>query len=222
MYIIWKKFIKKNKKIREALSRILSRIIYFYLRFVYTTSITEWIYHDDYDRLDFISSKKVVFALWHDKLAMGPRIFQDVQNTAALASSHSDGKVISEVIRKFGFSIIEGSCNRNSVRAALEIIKALRCGMNVVITPDGPRGPKHSINGNIIRIVQKTGALLVPVSYSSSRCFKINSWDKLIMPLPFSRVQIKIGEPIKITTESDQNHRSLYEALQLLEFSKLL
>ena len=77
------------------------------------------------------------------------------------------------------------------------IMNVLKSGENVSITPDGPRGPRHKINSNIIAIAKKCGASIVPVSCAATHYFSLRSWDKLMFPFPFGRITVYIGEVIE-------------------------
>lgn len=187
--------------------------MYCYLKIVYSTSKIQFIFPKNYNQQNFCQEKGVIFALWHNNLALGPRIFQGVQNVNALVSPHSDGKIISNIIRKFHFNIIEGSTNKNAARAVRQMIQILKNNHNVVITPDGPRGPIYQINSNIIKIAQKHAIKLIPISCNVSNYYSLSTWDNLIMPLPFCTIIIKIGNAVNLTQEESENNNFLITQL---------
>jgi lysophospholipid acyltransferase (LPLAT)-like uncharacterized protein len=123
--------------------------------------------------------------------------FQKPENIHALISPHNDGRIIANMMRLIGYGIIEGSSNKNPILAVKNIIRALKAGENVVILPDGPRGPRHQAKGNVIEIAKISKATIIPFSSETTRYFKFNSWDRLIFPLPFGRITVRFATPIK-------------------------
>lgn len=208
-----KKFFKKN----NLVFIILTKLVYFYLKFVYFTSSWYFVFLDGSDRKQFLSKRGRIFAFWHNRLALGPGIFLGHKNIYALISPHSDGKIISSIVKWFGFGVISGSTNRKPIPALKTIIKKLKDGSNIVITPDGPRGPIYQINSSINKIAQKYNAELIPVSCATSRYFLLKSWDKLIMPLPFGKITIFIGSPVILTGDENQDNKNLKQALMELQ-----
>jgi lysophospholipid acyltransferase (LPLAT)-like uncharacterized protein len=208
-----KPFFKKNK----LWFSLLTFVIYFYLKVVYLTSKWQFIWPKDDNGDEINNFKGSMFAMWHNRLAFGPGIFfRNTSDTAALISPHSDGKFISQVVKLFGFDVIEGSSNKNPVSALKKIIQKLSQDDNVVITPDGPRGPIYQINSSITNIARKYNYPLYPVTCSCTRYFLLKTWDKLIIPLPFSKIIVMIGERMIITEDSLKNDKCLEQALNQL------
>ncbi len=205
-----KKTLKKNK---FALS-LVAKLLYIYLRIVYFTSSWQFVFLDDCNKQKFLSQKGVIFAFWHNRLAFGPKIFTGHKDIYALISPHSDGQLISDIVKQFGFGVINGSTNKNSVPALRKIISKLHNGSNIVITPDGPRGPIYKINSNINKIAKKYNIKVIPVSCIASRYFLLKSWDKLMMPLPFGKIMILIGSPLILLGDEDQDNVNLEQALK--------
>ena len=208
-----KKFFKRNNYINNFFTKLL----YLYLKFVYFTSRFEFIWPIDYDKTKFLAETGVIFAFWHNRLAIAPGIFKGHNDIYALISPHSDGKIISNVVSQFNFGVIEGSTNKDSVMALKTIIKKLSSGSNVVITPDGPRGPIYKINSSIIKISKKYNIKLIPLSCNSSKRFILKSWDQLIMPLPFSTINIFVGSAIVFSKDEEYNND--YLETQLIELT---
>lgn len=204
-----KTFLKKNK----PWFKFVSSVIYFYLKFVYLSSKWHFIWPTNSDEKSFANLKTIVFAMWHDRLAFGPGIFKANKNTAALVSPHSDGKLISSIITNFDFEIIEGSSNKNPRVAIKGIIQKLSLGSNVVITPDGPRGPRHKVKGSTTNLARKYGKSLIPIACSCTNFALLKSWDRLVMPLPFSKIIVLIGEPIALSDDTLANDKVLEQFL---------
>lgn len=218
--MVKKKTLKSLVKKNQFAFQFLSILLYLYLKLVYLTSRWQFHWPDGFSKEKFLLERRVIFALWHNRLALGPGIFKHHEDIYALISPHSDGRVVSGVINKFGFGVISGSTNKNPVKALKQIITRLSSGGNIVITPDGPRGPIYKINSNISQIAKKYKAQLIPISANCSQYFRFNSWDRLIMPLPFGRIDVLIGQPLILTDDEQQNNLSLEQALMAISIDK--
>lgn len=229
-----KLLIKKIFFNNEIARKIISYLIYFYLFLVYKTSRKKFIgleYH-----INFIANKNsIIFPFWHNRLMMIPFLSRKIKkkinsfNLMTLASRHGDGRIVGEVMERFGLiSILGSSKDKRGSNKGIEysnlkkIINGLKDGNSLGITPDGPRGPNQEINGEIINIAKLTGASFISVSYSCSRFIIIKkSWDKFKIPLPFSRLCFMIStniykvdknmsesglENLKLQIRDDLNH----------------
>jgi lysophospholipid acyltransferase (LPLAT)-like uncharacterized protein len=149
-----------------------------------------------------------IAALWHNRLLLISFVlkkFFPQRPGAGLISASRDGDMIAVVTRRFGFDVVRGSSSRMGASALLELSEVLASGRDVLITPDGPRGPAYELGPGIIFIAQKTGAPVVPVNMEYSSCWRIKSWDRFIIPKPFSKVRVIIGQPQQIrSTSSDE------------------
>jgi lysophospholipid acyltransferase (LPLAT)-like uncharacterized protein len=89
--------------------------------------------------------------------------------------------------------------------ALLELSEILASGRDVLLTPDGPRGPVYELGPGVIFLAQKTGAPVVPVNMEYSSCWRVKSWDRFIIPRPFSKVRVILGQPHQVrSTSTDQ------------------
>ncbi len=210
--------LKKWFKNNQIWTNFLCNLLFIYLKVTYKTSRFVFNYQDSFEKDAFNNSKSTIYALWHNRLAFGPRIFRDHhQHIYALASPHSDGKIISKIINSFGFKILEGSSNKNSVGALKQIITKLKNGGDIVITPDGPRGPVYNVgSSNITEIALKYGAKLVPISCMSSNFFSLKSWDRLMIPLPFGTIYVIVGSSITLLSDKQTNDANLENQLKAL------
>ncbi len=146
--------------------------------------------------LDKIKDRKmqVVFALWHGRMILPIKYFQKYHFNLMVSSS-KDGRLIGSVLEKLGFYIVYGSSSKSPIRALVGAIQRVKEGHNFAITVDGPRGPIHKVKPGTIFLAKKTGVPIVPVHYTCNRSIQFNSWDKYMLPLPFSRSLMLIGEP---------------------------
>jgi hypothetical protein len=118
-----------------------------------------------------------------------------------LISQHGDGEMIARVIARLGMQPVRGSSTRGGARAILALLRQSDDLANIVITPDGPQGPKHVFQGGAIYLASRTGLPIYPVAVSFERSFSLRTWDGFLMPLPFTRGLFRIGKPLKVPPE---------------------
>ena len=206
--------VKKLFKQSQLVKHIVAFLLFAYLKFVYVTTRWSYIFANKKSEERWNHMGNMVAVAWHDRLAILPHsILHQNKTMHILASPHSDGIIISSVLKRFGFNIIPGSTNKNSMLAVKGIMAALKSGANVSITPDGPRGPRHKINSNIIAIAQKCDSSIMPISCMATNYFSLKSWDKLMFPLPFGRINVYIGSVIN---SHETSAEKLEHALNIL------
>jgi lysophospholipid acyltransferase (LPLAT)-like uncharacterized protein len=150
-------------------------------------------------------TENYIGALWHNRLLVFPvvlRRFFGNRPGAALISASGDGDLLSDAIHRFDYDVVRGSSSRLGATALLQLSDVLAAGRDVVITPDGPRGPAYEISPGIIFLAQKTGARVLPMNMEYSSCWRVKSWDRFIIPRPFSKVRVIVGEPEQIRSTS--------------------
>ena len=148
------------------------------------------------------SDGKLIFCGWHGKSLIFASYFRK-RGYWVIISNSNDGDIQNEVFTRMGYQTIRGSTGRGGVRAALQGVKALKAGGTMAITPDGPRGPSGIVQGGVMLMAQKSGAALVPVGLSAKKAIYIRSWDKYMLPYPFSKARMVFGEPLVIPEGAD-------------------
>jgi lysophospholipid acyltransferase (LPLAT)-like uncharacterized protein len=141
--------------------------------------------------------------IWHNRLLILPfilRRFTPNRDGAALISASRDGDILTLAIRRFGFNVVRGSTSRMGASALLQLSAILSSGGDVVITPDGPRGPVYQLGPGLIFLAQKTGATILPMNLEFSSCWRLKSWDRFMIPRPFSQVRITFGDVHQVAT----------------------
>ncbi len=128
---------------------------------------------------------------------------------AAVISAHGDGEFLSRAVESYGHKAIRGSSRKNSLNAMRGIISSLKSNLSVCITPDGPKGPRFKIKGNISNLAAKFKIPIIPICYSSSHAKVLDTWDKFIIPYPFSTIMIEIEDPIYLSKADDQMVESI-------------
>ena len=146
-------------------------------------------------------TENYIGALWHNRLLAFPlvlrRFFQE-RHGAALISASRDGDLLADAVQRFGYDVVRGSSSRLGASAILQLTQVLASGRDVVITPDGPRGPAYELGPGIIFLAQKSGALVLPINLEYSRCWRLGSWDRFIVPWPFAKVRVLINRPHRV------------------------
>jgi len=163
-----------------------------------------------------------IAALWHNRLLLISfvlkKFFPD-RPGAGLISASRDGDLIADATQRFGFDVVRGSSSRMGATALLELSEILASGRDVLLTPDGPRGPAYELGPGVIFLAQKTGVPVVPVNMEYSSCWRVKSWDRFIIPKPFSKVRVIIGPPQQIrptsTAEEFEEERLRIQSVML-------
>ncbi len=157
--------------------------------------------------------RPVIFAFWHGRSIMLPFSYRGPRATI-LNSTHRDGRMITEALRRFGFGCVPGSTTRGSVSGTRGLLRALRDGSDVGLIPDGPRGPAGRARAGAVELAALSGAPLLPMAFSASRALRLASWDRMMIPLPFSRVVCVVGAPLEISS-AKRPDRSQRESLRV-------
>ncbi len=147
------------------------------------------------------TDQNYIGALWHNRLLIFPFVLQRFfsnRRGAALISASRDGELLADAITRFGFDVVRGSSSRLGASAILQLTDVLASGRDVVITPDGPRGPAYELGPGIIFLARKSGAAVLPVNMEYSRCWRLKSWDRFILPRPFAKIRVIIGQPHRV------------------------
>lgn len=148
--------------------------------------------------------ERYLYAFWHARLLMIPRLTQGNWHGYMLISEHRDGGFIADTMRLLGIRTLRGSSTRGGARAMRQMIRAVQeehCHLG--ITPDGPKGPRETVKKGTVQLAQKTGLPVVPICYATSRCWRINSWDRFYIPKPFSRGVFVFGDPVVVQADDD-------------------
>ncbi len=147
--------------------------------------------------------RAVIVAFWHNRLAMMPACWRSREPFHMLISSHPDGRLIANAVGHFGISTISGSSTRGGGEAMRGLVRALKTGASVGVTPDGPRGPPMTVGDGVLALARLSGAPILPAAVAVSRRVVLDTWDRLIIPLPFGRGSMIWGEPITVPRDAD-------------------
>jgi lysophospholipid acyltransferase (LPLAT)-like uncharacterized protein len=150
----------------------------------------------------------VIFCLWHNRLAISMIVHRrHPRKLAALVSASKDGALLAAVLGRFGVAQIRGSSSRRGPQALLELTTHAARGYGLAVTPDGPKGPRYVVQQGVIALAQVTGLPIIPVTCNTQPKICLKSWDRFQIPLPFSRCDLILNEPIFVPREADEARR---------------
>jgi hypothetical protein len=153
---------------------------------------------------------------WHGRLLMMPIIYKG-KKLGILVSPHRDGILLKNILKRFGFNLIEGtiSITQTAFSAFRQMVRLQKSGWDIGFPPDGPRGPGGQAKIGIIELAKRTRRPILPLAFSASKKKVFKTWDRFLLPYPFSKGVFIWGEPIYIDKDGDQDY--LEEKRQLLE-----
>jgi lysophospholipid acyltransferase (LPLAT)-like uncharacterized protein len=147
--------------------------------------------------------KRSILAFWHNRQVFFTTTHGN-DNYAVLVSLSRDGEIIAKVMELSGIGAARGSSSRNAAGALRAMLEFGKAGIDVAISPDGPKGPVYAIKPGILFLAQKLGSPIVPVTNALSRKLVLErSWDKFQVPLPFGRAVIRYGKPVHVGPDDD-------------------
>ncbi|HOJ78690.1 MAG TPA: lysophospholipid acyltransferase family protein [Bacillota bacterium] len=150
---------------------------------------------------EFHGKQGFIINTWHGQQLIGFYFFRGC-GYYILSSLSRDGEYSSSIMRKFGWKIIRGSSTRGAVRGLIELLRVLKQGAGIALTPDGPQGPIYHIEPGGLYLAQKTGAPLIPLAFVfQHKWISKKSWDKFVIPKPFTRCVAYFGKPLFIDEE---------------------
>ena len=193
---------------------LLSHFLAIYIRLVMITSKKEFKVHPD--AKVFMDGKgNAIFAFWHWRMMLLPAI-NPSRKMHVLISEHRDGKLISQVIHHFGQDTVVGSSSKGGTEAVRNIVRLLKNGDNISITPDGPRGPNQQAEMGIVTIAKISKKPVLPVTFCASKNKRMKSWDKFMVAKPFSRIVFCIGAPIMVENADEEARIAIEKAMNEL------
>jgi lysophospholipid acyltransferase (LPLAT)-like uncharacterized protein len=151
----------------------------------------------------------VIFAFWHNRMLLVPYVAGRVwiprgRRVAVLVSRSRDGHGLADILAAYGLRVVRGSTKKGGGEALRELVRAVKDGFDIGITPDGPRGPRYVVQPGCVALAQLTGARLIPLSYDLSRQYTVaRSWDGFLVPWPFARCTVRLGAPMLVPREAD-------------------
>ena len=170
----------------------------------------------DYEAIREVrKTHRIIFALWHGELL--PLLWQHRgEHIAIVISEHKDGEIIARIAHALGYHTVRGSTTRGGSRALIGLIRVIAEGYDGAVTPDGPRGPARVFAPGTAVAAQRSGALIVPIRAKAARAWRLESWDRFIIPLPFTLVDVSYGPATPVIASSPREAADHATALQEL------
>jgi lysophospholipid acyltransferase (LPLAT)-like uncharacterized protein len=148
--------------------------------------------------------ERVVWATWHDGIVLLPlmvvRVLPRLRPRVAL-SWHRDAEIAAQAVRRFGVAVTRGSAARGWVGAVRGLLAANARGEDLVVVPDGPRGPRHEAKEGVVQLARATRLPVVAIGIAAAPSRRLRSWDRMQVPWPFARVALVLGAPIPIARD---------------------
>lgn len=155
----------------------------------------------------------VLLALWHGRMVCGMADHAGREYTV-LVSRSKDGDISEKLLQRFGYRVIRGSSSRGGASAARAMLASLGKGSKLIVTPDGPRGPRHSLNPGLAWMARETGLPILPMGFACDRAWRLDSWDRFTIPKWGARVVLCFGEPLYVAAgASDAELQAVTEEL---------
>jgi len=192
------KSILKSYRAIKKLPDFIFIILACFMRF-YKTCFMRFEMVDPYGCIDD-KNMPFIILIWHNRLLLYPMVFKRKHRikTYAMISPSRDGQYIADFVKQFGVPSIRGSSKKRAAGVLTEALNLISNGNNVSISPDGPGGPKYKLNIGPIILASMTGRPVIPSSINASKYWQLKTWDNFQIPKPFCKLQLVIGDQIKI------------------------
>jgi hypothetical protein len=178
-----------------VLQRFLGVVVFLAIS-LWKATLRMSIVGEEHRRAIRAKGKKPLHAIWHQRM-VGGILAHRGEGYVTMASQSEDGEIIATFLKYWGFVAARGSSSRGGDVASAEFLEALKSAPGGALTPDGPRGPARTCKRGILVLAEQGDGLVLPSSSSSSNPRFLNSWDRFLLPLPFSRCVVVFGPPLE-------------------------
>jgi hypothetical protein len=193
--------------------RILSWILWLIVKLVSAT-LRFTVVGDGRRRALREAGRPIIWAIWHGRQFLLYR-YDPGDPLTIITSPSRDGRLQAAVVRRFGMETVWGSSSRGGARALAGLIRAIQRGRHGCLAVDGPRGPAYTVKAGVLLVAKKTGGVVLPVVASARRALRLRSWDRFLVPLPFTRAVVMVGEPMEVPPETkDEELEAMRAALE--------
>ncbi len=203
-----------KKILRKAGGVIIPPLAYFLMRFIWLTTFKKFHFITPIDELQHVC------VCWHGELFMSPQAYRAIHKNhpaSAIISSHFDGSLIASILNLLNIKPLRGSSRKGAKRVLMQAFKSIKQGEEVLITPDGPKGPRHHMSDGAIGIALKSKLPIFIMNFRAENFWQMKSWDKLIIPKPFSKVNFYMQSISLEGMELDEAREYLLE--KMLEYT---
>ena len=157
-----------------------------------------------------VQQRPLIGSFWHACIIPATYMCRNL-GVRVMSSNSYDGEYMGRIIRKFGFVAVKGSSSRNAVRALLGLRRALQDGWAVAFTLDGPRGPRYKVKPGPVALARSSGVPMTMFHMAVDRAWVLNSWDRMMIPKPFSRVLVRFGKLIDVPRNASDADLERYQ-----------
>lgn len=158
--------------------------------------------------------ERIIYVFWHRAVFMATYFYRD-RGIRVMTSSSFDGEYIARIIEKFGYKAVRGSSTRGAVRALLGMHTEVEAGHSVAFTIDGPKGPIYVAKPGPVLLARNTEVPIMPFYIAAENAWVLKSWDRFVIPKPFSRVQVRVGRFVQVASEiSSEQSQQLHSEMQ--------
>lgn len=194
--------------------KFMAHVASAYIRFVYYTSRWKHI-NRHIPEAYWEQDKPFICIFWHNRVLMNVYGWNRKKPFNMLISKHADGKFIAQIMDNFNIKTVEGSKSKGGLKALRNLLKVLKDGDCIGITPDGPRGPRFQISEGVMKVAQLSGCDILSGAYGVKRRKVLRSWDRFILALPFTKGYFVWGEPLYVPSKATPEEiESLKEKVQ--------
>jgi lysophospholipid acyltransferase (LPLAT)-like uncharacterized protein len=144
-----------------------------------------------------------IYTFWHGRMLYFPYLYRLQNKHHILVSPSKDGEIIGNLLKLYGFSIVWGSTFKKGAAALFNLVRIVKDGNSVVLIADGSRGPAFEAQDGAVKIAKLTGMPIIPMTYNASWKKVLNTWDRLVIPYPFSKIAVMYGEPVHVPADAD-------------------
>ena len=190
-----------KQKVRPLASGPLTRFLYVIIRGLYA-SMRIRVIDGEIPRSFQDRGEGAINIFWHGRILLAAPIYTG-KGLHILISRHGDGEIIANIMKLFGFFLVRGSSSKGGKEALREMVHLARDNKDLAITPDGPRGPLEEVKPGVAQLARITGRPVIPLGFSASPCWRLLSWDRFMLPYPFSRGVFVWGEPVFYQEKED-------------------
>jgi lysophospholipid acyltransferase (LPLAT)-like uncharacterized protein len=192
--------------------RLLARLLWAALRL--TAATLRYRVRDPHGFLERKDISQAIYCVWHNRLALCMKVYftfggerRSKAGIAGLVSASRDGAFLSAILECFGVQPVRGSSSRRGAQALLELKTWAERGYDLAITPDGPRGPRYTVQDGAMSMAQVTGLPVVPAAYHLKWKIQVKSWDGFQIPLPFSICEVTAGRIFNVPRDISDSAR---------------
>lgn len=175
--------------LRQVGQVIIPFLAYILMRITWYTTFKKFHF------ITSIGEDQHVCVCWHGELFMSPQAYRYIHKkhpASAIVSQHFDGEIVARTLNWFNIKPLRGSSRKGAQKVLLQAFRSVKNGEEVLISPDGPKGPRHTVSDGAIGLALKSKLPMLVINFTAQRFWQFSSWDKFVIPKPFSKIEFYI------------------------------